>query len=329
MKPSIDLVRRAALLGAGLLLLAGAGLQAQAQAFPQRAVKLVIPYGAGSSVDIVTRLYAQRFSAALGQPVIVENKPGGGTMIGSLMVAHAAPDGYTLLVGSNSLSIMPHLQKQDFDPMKDLVPVGPLFNTSIVLLAKPTFPANNLTELVALARKQPGKLSYATWGVGTSAHLVMELFRDQADIDILHVPYKGGGAESAGAVIAGDVDMGFDTTYTALPRVKSGQLKALGVFSPERVDGFDNVQTAVEAGYAESVLLGWVGIFAPKGTSAEVMQKLSAASREAAADPAFGARLREMGSKTFEVTPQGLSDNLRSESERVQRIVAKRKIKME
>jgi tripartite-type tricarboxylate transporter receptor subunit TctC len=323
-----DLSRRRALFAAGLAL-AGAGVRAQAPAFPQRAVKLIVPYGAGSSVDIVTRLYAQRFSTALGQPVIVENKPGGGTMIGSSTVAHAAADGYTLLVGSNSLSIMPHLGKQDFDPLKDLLPVGPLFNTSIVLLAKPAFPANNLTELAALAKRQPGKLSYSTWGIGTSAHLVMELFRDQADIDILHVPYKGGGAESAGAVIAGNVDMGFDTTYTALPRVRSGQLKALGVFSPERVEGFDNVQTAGEAGYPESVLLGWVGVFAPKGTPAAVLQKLVAAGRDAAGDAAFGARLREMGSKPFAVTPEGMTDNLRSESERVQRIVAKRKIKME
>jgi len=277
-------------------------------------------------MDLVSRMYAQRLSALLGQPVLVANKAGAGTMIGTAAVAHAQPDGHTLLIGSNALSIMPHLYKPDFDPLRAFVPVTPLYNTAIVLVAKPGFPANTLGELAAMARKQPGKLSYSTWGVGGSAHLVGELYKDKAGISMLHVPYKGGGSESAAAVIAGEVDVGFDTSFTALPRIRGGMLKAIGVFYPERVQGMPDVQTAAEAGFGEAALYGWIGVFAPAGTPQLVLQKLTEASEEATRDPAFTQRLLDLGSKPFRASPQVLMETMRAESDRVQRIVAKNKI---
>lgn len=325
-----DLQSRRTAMIAALAALAGFHLPASAQdAFPSKPINLVVPYGSGTSVDLVARMYAQRLSSLLGQPVIVSNKAGAGTMIGSSAVAHAPPDGHTLLVGSNAMSIMPHLYKPDFDPLRAFVPVAPMYNTAIVLVAKPTFHANTLGELAALARKQPGKLSYSTWGVGGSAHLVGELFKDKAGISMLHIPYKGGGAESAAAVIAGDVDVGFDTSFTALPRIRSGMVKALGVFSAERVQGMADVQTAAEAGYGDASLYGWIGVFAPANTPQPVVQKLTLASQEAMRDPAVVQRLLDLGSKPFVGPPQILMDTMRAESERVRRIVNKNKIQVE
>ncbi len=322
-----DLTSRRAVLTAALAL-ASAPLVAQ-EAFPSRPVRIIVPYGAGSSVDLVTRLLAQRMAAKLGQAVVVENKPGAGTMVGTSLVAKAPADGYTLLLGSNAMSIMPHLYKPDFDPVTDFVPVAPVFNTGIVLVAKPSFPANNLVELAKLAKEKPGKLSYSTWGVGTSAHLVGELYKDKAGIFMLHVPYKGGGIESAGAVITGDVDVGFDTSFTALPRIRSGQVKALGVFYPERIEGMPDVQTAAEAGFGDATLLGWVGLFAPARTPAAVVRVLTAAAQEGMTDPALVARLRSQGSKPFAGAPQVLMDTMRAESDRIKTIVAKKGIKVE
>jgi len=322
--------RRTAMMAAMVALAGFHGVPAAAQeAFPSKPINLVIPYGPGTSVDIVARMYAQRLSSLLGQPVLVSNKPGAGTMIGTSAVAHAPSDGHTLLIGSNALSIMPHLYKPDFDPLSAFVPVAPMYNTAIVLVAKPTFPANTLGELAALARKQPRRLSYSTWGVGGSAHMIGELYKDKAGISMLHVPYKGGGSESAAAVVAGEVDVGFDTSFTALPRIRSGVLKALGVFSLERVQGMPDVETAAEAGYGDAALSGWIGVFAPARTPRPVVQKLTMASQEAMRDPVLVQRLLDLGSTPFTGSPLVLMDTMRAESERVQRIVIKNKIEVE
>lgn len=297
--------------------------------FPDRPIKLVVPYGAGSSVDIVARLYAQRMTTILGQSVIVDNKAGGGTSIGASFVARAPADGYVLLIGSNALSIMPHLHKTDLDPMKDFVPVAPLYKTALVLLARPDYPANNLTEFVALAKANPNKITTATWGVGGSAHLVMELLKDQAGIELTHVPYKGGGVESGQAVISGETDVGFDVSFTAIPRVRNGQVKALGVFYPERVEGLPNVQTVGEAGYPGASLPGWIGVFAPAKTDQLIVQRISAASQEILKDATFLNRLKDLGSKPFIGSPELLMATMRSESGRVGQLVQHKKIKVD
>lgn len=311
---------------AGTLLALCASVVSAQDNYPSRTIRVVLPYGPGSSTDLITRLFAQGLADKLDGSVIVENKPGAGTLIGTESVANAPADGYTFLMATNAFSIMPHMFKLSFDPRKDFVPVAPVLSTGIVLLAKPEFPAGNLTDLVALARKDPGKYSYSTWGVGASAHLVMELFRDSADIDLLHVPYKGGGAASARAVMAGEVDVGFDVVFTALPQIRGGNLKALGTFLPEKMADLPDVQTVVEAGYPDATLFGWTGLFARAEVPKDIVEKVTEASRQVVADPAFATRLKELGSMPFVGTPEDLMRTMTTESDNVKRLIDEGKI---
>ena len=310
----------------GTVLAVSGGIAAAQDNYPTRPITIVLPYGPGNSTDIVTRVFAQRLAEKVGQSVIVENKAGAGTLIGTEHVAKAPADGYTLLMATNAFSIIPHMYKISFDPQKDFVPVAPVLSTGIVLLARPDFPANNLTELAAMAKKDPGKYSYSTWGVGGVAHLTMELFRDAAGIDLLHVPYKGGGAASARAVMAGETDVGFDVVATALPQIRAGKVKALGSFYAKRTADLPDTQTIVEAGYPEATLAGWTGVFAPAGTPQAVIDKLTKVSMEIVADKSFGDRLKELGSAAFIGTPEDLRKTTSTESDNVKRLVAEGKI---
>jgi tripartite-type tricarboxylate transporter receptor subunit TctC len=247
-----------------------------AQGFPARPIRVVVPYVPGGGTDFVGRTVAQKLSEALGVTVLVDNRPGGGTNIGSEFVVHAAPDGYTLLVGGvpNSAN-MALFQKLAYDVMKDFAPVVMLDTAPNILALHPSVPAKSVKELIALAKTRRGALTYASAGIGSSNHLSGELFRVMAGIDIVHVPYKGGGVAITD-LLAGQVSMYFGTTPSTLPFVQSGKLRALGVTTAKRTIAAPQLPTIAEAGLPGYEQAAWHGLLAPAGTPDAVIAKLNA-----------------------------------------------------
>jgi tripartite-type tricarboxylate transporter receptor subunit TctC len=285
-------LRRAALL-AGC---AALPLIALAQDFPQRPVTLVVPYPAGGATDTLGRILAKTMSQKLGQPVIVENKAGAGTTIGAGYVAQSAPDGYTLLISSNTtFTINPALKASlPYDPIKSFESLGILGTSPLVLLAHPSVPANNVKELVALAKAQPGKLSFGSFGAGTTAHFAGEMFKAMAGIDILHVPYKGS-APAMQDLIGGQIPLTFDTNVAAMPQIKAGKVKAIAVTSAKPTSTMPGVPTIASAGYPGYEMVPWITVVAPRGLPAAVSAKLVRAYSESLADPETRATLEKAG----------------------------------
>jgi len=247
-----------------------------AQSYPSRAIRVVVPYVPGGGVDFVGRAVATKLADALGNPVVVENRPGGGTNIGSEVVARAAPDGYTLLVGGvPNTANMALYQKLPYDVVKDFAPVILIDTAPNILAIHPSVPAKSVKELIALAKVRRGALTYASAGIGSSNHLSGELFRVLAGIEIVHIPYKGGGAAVVD-LIAGQVSMYFGTTPSTLPFVKSGKLRALGVTTAKRTVAAPDLPTIAEAGLPGFEQSAWHGLLAPTGTPEPVIAKLNA-----------------------------------------------------
>lgn len=273
---------------------------AQAADYPTRAVKIVVPYAAGGGGDVLARLFADKLKTRLGQPVIVDNKAGAGTLIGSEFVAKAAPDGYTLLLTTNSLVIAPIMNSAArFDPVKDFVPLAPIGAMAMVLVANPSLPANNAAELVAYLKKNPDKVSFGSSGAGGITHLSGELFKSRAGVSMTHVPYKGAGPALTD-LMGGQIDLLFDAMITAYPYIKSGKLKAIGISNPRRWEGAPDIPTLAESGLPGFEVSGWYGIFAPAGTPATITQRLNAEASEIIKDPEFAAKLQTLG-----LTPMG------------------------
>ena len=263
------------LLSALLALGAFAAPAVHAQAWPARPVSLVVPYPPGGSADILARSVGAKLGERLGQPVVIENKAGAGTAIGAQAVATAAPDGYTLLLGTvSSQAINPAMNKVGYDPVKDFVAVAPLAAIPFVLVAHPSVPANSVADVVAMAKASPGKVAYASAGPGTSNHLAGELLAGSAQVNLVHVPYKGS-APALNDVLAGHVPLMFDLIATALPNVQSGKLKALAVTGRERSALLPNVPTARESGLRDYEVTAWFGVFAPAGTPQAVVSRLN------------------------------------------------------
>lgn len=263
--------------------------------YPTRPVKIVVPYAAGGGGDVLARLFADKLKTRLGQPVIVDNKAGAGTLIGSEFVAKAAPDGYTLLLTTNSLVIAPTMNAAaKFDPVKDFVPLAPIGAMAMVLAANPALPANNAAELIAYMKKNPGKVSFGSSGAGGITHLSGELFKARAGVSMTHVPYKGAGPALTD-LMGGQIDLLFDAMITAYPYIKSGKLKAIGISNPKRWEGAPDIPTIGESGLAGFEVSGWYGIFAPAGTPASITQRLNAEASEIIKDPEFAAKLQTLG----------------------------------
>lgn len=263
--------------GALALTLAFAGFSAAAQNYPSHPVKVVVPFAVGGSADVYGRFLAAKLSETMGQPFVIENRPGGGAVIGTDAVAKSAPDGYTVLVMSNTHTVNETLiPKKPYDLMRDLAPVSGINSQDLLLVAAPNAQASNLREFIALAKKQPGKLNYASSGPGTPYHMAGELFKHMAGIEVVHVPHKGSD-QARIAVLGGQVDIMFDAVSTIVSHVNAGKLKALGTTGKTRSTVTPTTPTVGEAGLPGYEATIWLGLMAPAATPKAVLDQLSGA----------------------------------------------------
>jgi tripartite-type tricarboxylate transporter receptor subunit TctC len=294
---------------------------AYAQAYPTRSIRLVVPYVPGGGVDFVGRLVAQKLADAWGSAVFVENKPGGGTNIGSEFVARSAPDGYTLLVaGVPNSANMALYQKLPYDTVKDFAPVILIDTAPNILAVHPSVPAKSVKELIALAKVKRGALTYASAGIGSSNHLSGELFRTMAGIDIVHIPYKGGGAAITD-LLAGQVSMYFGTTPSTLPFVQSGKLRALGVTTAKRTVAAPDLPTIAEAGLPGYEQSAWHGLLAPAGTPDAVVAKLNAEVNRLVRSPDAVERFKVQGFEVIGGSPADFAAFIRQDVAKYAKLV--------
>ena len=257
------------------LCLGATALPAVAQSYPNKAVKLIVPYPPGGPTDIVARLVGQKLQDQTGQPFLIENRPGAGGNLGAEAVARSAPDGYTLLIATTAHAINPALfSKMTYQMLSDFTPVSQLTSGPLVIVAAPQLPANNVKELVALAKQRKDPLNFASSGNGQSTHLSAELFNTMAGTKMVHVPYKGS-APALTDVMAGQADLMFDTMLSAMPHVRGGKLKALAVTSAQRSPAAPDIPTVAEAGLPGYEAIAWNGLLAPAGTPQAVLDKLN------------------------------------------------------
>lgn len=285
-----------------------------AQDYPNRPIRFIVAFAPGGSSDVLARAVGKSMSEGLGQPMIIENRPGAGGHIGAEAVARAAPDGYTLFFGTNgTLGIGPALYTSlKYDPLKDLAPVGMLHKLSSVLIVHPSVPASNLRELIDYARGKPGELTFASAGNGSVSHLSGELLKAAANIDIVHVPYKGGGAATPD-LLSGRVSMMLETIPNALPPVRSGKLKALGVTTLARSSAAPELPTFAESGLPGFDVASWTGLFAPAGTPRPIVERLNRETVRIARDPTYLEQLKTMGTDGVSSTPEALGTFMRED----------------
>ncbi len=300
------------------------------QPYPARPIRIIITFPAGGPSDTVVRPIAQRLNETWGQPVILDNRGGAGGVVGTEIVAHAAPDGYNLLVGTaGGMAINPNLlAKLSYDPFRDFAPVCMLVINPQVLVAHPSLPANNVKELIALAKARPGQLNFGSSGTGTATHLGMELLKLATGINVVHVPYKGG-APAVTDLIAGQVQMIFVSMPSVMPHVQSGRLKALAVGSAKRVQSAPDIPTVAEAGYPGFEYANWNALFAPAGTPAAILNKLNAEVVRILGDPALAQRLSAQGAEPASGTPDALARYLRQDYDRWKKVITAGGIKPE
>jgi tripartite-type tricarboxylate transporter receptor subunit TctC len=293
------------LLGAVVVLAAiAAGGAAQAQDYPTRPITAIIPFAAGSASDVVSRIMFDRMSKSMGQPIVVENRPGAGGNTGSADAAKAAPDGYTLL-GSGSgpvaanLTLYKHL---DYDPQKDFETISPFAAFTIVVVASNTVPVNTLQDLIAYAKAHPGELNYGSVGIGSSQHLAGEYFSQVTGTKLTHVPYKNIGQYQPD-LMSGVVQLGFQWYPNVSAALQAKGARALAVAGPNRLDILPDTPTSKEAGLPDYVVSGWFALLAPKGTPAPIVAKLNTALKESVADPGLRAHFQQQGAETLYLPP--------------------------
>jgi tripartite-type tricarboxylate transporter receptor subunit TctC len=268
---------------------------ASAQTYPTKPIRIVVGFAPGGPADVMARLVGQRMSMILGQSIIVDNRPGAGGTIGARAVAESDPDGYTLLLGNTStLVISPLIYRQvNYDPVKGFAPVALLGTTSNVLIVNPALPAKAVQELIALTRTSPGKLNYSSAGIGTPPHLIGEMFKQRLGLDIVHVPYKGGGP-SVQAVVAGETQFSFENPAPSLPLVQAGNVRALAVTSATRTPQMPDLPTMIEAGVPDFTSVSFTAVVAPGGTPAAVVNRLNAAVNESLTSPDVAGTLTKL-----------------------------------
>ena len=308
----------------------GACSLALAQSYPSKVIKLQVPFAPGGTTDVVARIIADPLGKALGQSVIVENKAGGGGSIGAAETARTAPDGYNLGVATvSSMAANPAINpKIPYHPVNDFTPIINIAATPNVLAVHPGFPAKNYKEFIAAVKKAPGKYSHASSGTGTILHLQMELFKDQTQTFITHIPYRGSGPALNDAV-AGQVEMIFDNLPSALPFIQAGKLIPIAVAAPKRLEQLPNVPTFKEVGLEPVNRMAFFGIIGPKGLPKEVVDKVNAGVRKALEDPAVRKRIEGTGSLIVANTPEQFAAQIKSEFEVYKQVVNSRKLKLD
>ena len=308
------LVRRG--LAPALALLAGWALAGPARAadpYPTRPVRIIVPFGAGGPADVYARAVGQQLALALKQPFVIDNRPGAGAVVGTVEAARAAPDGYTLLMMSNTHTVNETLvPRKNYELMRDFVPVAPVNASDLVLVVHPSVKATTLAELVALAKARPGELNYASSGQGTPYNMAGELFKSMTGTDIVHVPYRGSG-EARTAVVGGHVQLMIDAVTTMAPNVAAGQVRALATSGQARSAILPDVPTVVEAGVPGYDATIWLGFMAPKDTPREIVDRLAAAIAAAVDSPELKEAWAKQGAAPMRMTPAAFGDYLRAD----------------
>ena len=311
-----------------LLLLLCATL-AQAQTYPSRPVRIIVPFGAGGPADIYARFLGQRLQEPLGQPFVVENRPGAGSVVGSDAVAKSAPDGYTLLLMSNTHTVNETLiPKKPFELLRDLAPVAPINYSDLLLVVHPSVPAGNLQELIALAKSQPGRMNYASSGPGTPYHMAGELFKSMAGIDVVHVPYKGSDGARVG-ILGGQVQMMFDAITTMAPNVRAGKLKGFGTSGRARSSVLPETPTVSEAGVPGYEATIWLGLMAPAGTPKPVVDRLNAEITRITGSAEVKEAWAKQGATALSMTPEQFGQYLRDDIAKWAKVIAQAGIKLD
>ena len=309
------------------LSLAASACGAAAQSYPSRPVKLVVPFPAGGATDVLARamsLYAQE---KLGQPIVIDNKPGAGGTIGSEFVAKADPDGSTLLIATGSThSIGPIVNpKTPYNVERDFVPIIDVASTTTVMMVSKTVPADNLQEFIKVAKSQPGRLNFGSSGNGTNSHLTGELFKAQAGVFMTHIPYRGTGLVF-NDMVSGQVHMLMDNVVTAMPHIKEGRLRILGVTSLKRLPFLPDVPTLHEQGLKGFDVSNWFGLYAPRGTPQEVVNKVNAAYNAALKDPELQKRMAQLGAVPTGGTPQQMASTVAAETAKWRKLITEKKL---
>ncbi|MET0443500.1 MAG: tripartite tricarboxylate transporter substrate binding protein [Pseudorhodoplanes sp.] len=315
-------------LGAVAILLAGAG-SAQAQNWPNKPIRMVVPYTAGGYTDLMARLVSEKMSTALGQTIVIENKPGANAVIGTDAVAKAAPDGYTFGTVIAAHSVNPSLNpKLPYDTMKDFTYVSLTSVAPLILIATPSLPAKDMKELIALAKSKPGQLNFASSGIGSAAHLTMEMLKSREGLNLQHIPYKG----TAGALqdtVGGQINVMFDVIGPLMSQVKSGNAKALAVAAKARVPAAGDVPTMAEAGVADFTSGTWSGIIAPAGTPQEIVDRVAAEAKKALADPELRKKLDDQGIVPMGTSPEEFKTFVTGEIARWKKVITDADIKVQ
>ena len=301
---------------------------AHAQDWPARPIKLVVPFPPGGLIDNMARLVAPRLAQELGQPVVIDNKPGAGGNVGAAEAARATPDGYTLLMASPPLTISPALYARLPYRPEQIVPIGLMGRVPNVLVVNPSANINALADLTALAKSRPGQLNYASNGQGTSLHLSAELYKSQAGLFITHIPYRGAAAGLTG-VIAGEVNLMFDNLPSALGLIQGGKLKALAVTTPQRSSVLPNVPTMEEAGLKGYQVFAWFGLAAPAGVPAPVMQKIEQAMERIASQAEVKAAMQRAGAEPTWANAQAMNAFMQADAAQWKKVAAYAKIALE
>lgn len=320
---------RAASVIAVMAACAGSAGMAQAQSWPNRPIRMVVPYTPGGYTDLMARLVSEKMAIALGQPIVIENKPGANAAIGTDAVAKAAPDGYTFGTVIAAHSVNPTLNpKLPYDAMKDFTYVSLTSVAPLILIATPSLPAKDMKEFIALAKAKPGSLNFASSGIGSAAHLTMEMLKSREGINLQHIPYKG----TSGALqdtVGGQINVMFDVIGPLMSQVKSGNAKALAVAAKERVPAAGDVPTMAEAGVPDFVSGTWSGIIAPAGTPKEIVDRVAAEAKKALTDPDLKKKLDDQGIVPMGTTPDEFRAFVTDEIARWKKVITDAGIKME
>lgn len=301
-----------------------------AQTYPAKPIRLIHGFGSGSAIDVFSRPLAQKLSESLGQQVVVDARPGATGMIANDLVAKSAGDGYTLLAAPGSaMAATPHLYKVPYDSLRDFAPVIQISTFSYVLVVHPAVPVKNARDLIALAKSRREPLTYGSTGVGSGFHLAGELFSSMAGIQMLHVPYRGGGSAAIVDLVAGRVDLMWDSLAVVLPQMRAGKLRAIGVTGPRPAAALPDVPAIAQSGLPGYEMIGWHGIFAPAGTPREIVERLNGAIAKILATPEIRELWTSQAMEIFPSSPEQFAARLRSDYERYGKLIKSSGIKIQ